>query len=658
MCLDIFNGWNPIVNGCTLASYVMFVMKHEYIKQGDVGYVPENGMNRGNNSMLALKYLQWLEKNDPSLKLKYQLKGGEHQIQANGHNYYVDGYNEATDEVFEVHGCLWHGCKKCFPNREKKNRMCGDLSAQESYDRTIQREEDIRGVVKKLNVVWECEIYEMMEKNKTMKKFFELNKYTRCLLPREALYGGRTQAFRSITKAFEDTILNYFDYVSMYPYLNAGGTSYPRGNPKVVTDTDKLPKPGGLLKLRGLVYCDVLPIQDAAIGYLPQRICKKLMFTLCRTCAESQNISGTCTHTLVSQRYLTGVWTTEELNNAISKGYKVLKYHEIWYWPDEAWVKGGFFADYIKPLLKLKHESSGWPKENMSDAEKEAYIGRIFEKDGVLLDASKIKKNTALRSLCKIFLNSAWGKFGQNPMKSETRLILKADAVTLTNFFNDARYEPVSMIPFGKHKLWISRKPKKETLRPAPFTNLAIAAITTSAARLRLTEAMEKVGVENMIYCDTDSLIFKQKKGEDPLKDLKGEQLGSLVSEIPEGNELVEVITMAPKVYALKIKKADGTFTYCVKAKGMTLNSGNSKKITFDTMKKSMKEFIEYGVTDALEGNMMTFKRGEHALDGLWTCVLKKRLSPRMDKGHYVEGVVAPFGQLQSNVDLIDDYPF
>ena len=97
-----------------------------------------------------------------------------------------------------------------------------------------------------------------------------------------------------------------------------------------------------------------------------------------------------------------------------------------------------------------------------------------------------------------------------------------------------------------------------------------------------------KLSNANTFFSDTDSLIFKQKKGEDPLKDLKGEQLGSLVSEIPEGSELVEVITMAPKVYALKIKKADGTFTYCVKAKGMTLNSGNSKKITFDTMKKSV----------------------------------------------------------------------
>ena len=102
MCEATFNGWSPIINACTLASYVMFVMKHEYIKNGDVGHVPENGYGGGNNSMLALKYIQWLEKKDPSLKLQYALRGGERQMKINGHNYLLDAYNPATDEVFEV----------------------------------------------------------------------------------------------------------------------------------------------------------------------------------------------------------------------------------------------------------------------------------------------------------------------------------------------------------------------------------------------------------------------------------------------------------------------------------------------------------------------------------------------------------------------------
>ena len=102
MCSELFNGWNPIVHGTTLASFSMFVMKAEYIQNGDIGYIPENGYGHDNNSMLALKYIQWLEKEEPGLRLQYMLRGGEHQIVANGHNYKVDAYNKNTKEAYEV----------------------------------------------------------------------------------------------------------------------------------------------------------------------------------------------------------------------------------------------------------------------------------------------------------------------------------------------------------------------------------------------------------------------------------------------------------------------------------------------------------------------------------------------------------------------------
>ncbi|EGT39935.1 hypothetical protein CAEBREN_28271, partial [Caenorhabditis brenneri] len=70
-----------------------------------------------------------------------------------------------------------------------------------------------------------------------------------------------------------------------------------------------------------------------------------------------------------------------------------------------------------------------------------------------------------------------------------------------------------------------------------------------------------------------------------------------------------------------------------------------------------IKEFIEHGVAELWmrDGHI---KRGEHAFDGLETCVTKKKVQPNMDKGHYVEGVTVPFGQLPSDTILEDDYPF
>ncbi|EGT56180.1 hypothetical protein CAEBREN_06213 [Caenorhabditis brenneri] len=369
MCSELFNGWNPIVHGTTLASFSMFVMKAEYIQNGDIGYIPENGYGHDNNSMLALKYIQWLEKEEPGLRLQYMLRGGEHQIVANGHIYKVDAYNKNTREAYEIHGCLWHGCPKCQPIRDK----------------------------------W-CK-----------------NKYTRRLNPREGVFGGRTQVFRSITEADEETHIDYYDVVSMYPYLNAGGAAYPRGNPEVITGSH-LPPANMPLQYRGIVFCDCLPAKDAEIGYLPMRSNQKLMFPLCRSCAEDPNVWGRCTHYKVSERYLTGVWTTDELNKAVSRGYKVLKYHEIWNWPKTEWIEGGFFAKYIKPLLAIKYQSSGWPRPDMGEDEKKKYVAEINEKDWVHVEVAWMQNTAAMMTLSHIFLISSCDFFPPIPLRNEPHL--------------------------------------------------------------------------------------------------------------------------------------------------------------------------------------------------------------------------------------------
>ena len=48
------------------------------------------------------------------------------------------------------------------------------------------------------------------------------------------------------------------------------------------------------------------------------------MFTLCKRCAETRN-QNNCTHDN-NEGFFIATWTTDEVNKAISKGYKILKY--------------------------------------------------------------------------------------------------------------------------------------------------------------------------------------------------------------------------------------------------------------------------------------------------------------------------------------------
>ena len=66
----------------------------------------------------------------------------------------------------------------------------------------------------------------------------------------------------------------------------------------------------------------------------------------------------------------------------------------------------GLFSEYINTMLKVKLESSGWPKWVKTDEDKAKYLRQVKEKEGIELDPEKIKKCPSLRSLAKLCLNS------------------------------------------------------------------------------------------------------------------------------------------------------------------------------------------------------------------------------------------------------------
>jgi len=70
----------------------------------------------------------------------------------------------------------------------------------------------------------------------------------------------------------------------------------------------------------GIIKCKVQPPRKLFHPVLPYRHGGKLLFPLCRTCAETQ--CDLCTHT-DEESALTGAWVSLELLVAIANGYKV-----------------------------------------------------------------------------------------------------------------------------------------------------------------------------------------------------------------------------------------------------------------------------------------------------------------------------------------------
>ena len=68
-------------------------------------------------SFVAIKWLEWEAKNR-GIHIHHARcgHGGERKI----FGARVDGYHQESKTVFQFHGCLWHGCEKCYPEERQK----------------------------------------------------------------------------------------------------------------------------------------------------------------------------------------------------------------------------------------------------------------------------------------------------------------------------------------------------------------------------------------------------------------------------------------------------------------------------------------------------------------------------------------------------------
>ena len=80
--------------------------------------------------------------------------------------------------------------------------------------------------------------------------------------------------------------------------------------------------------------------------------------------------------------------------------------YEIYHFEESS---DSLFRSYIDTFLKVKQESSGWPRECKTLEQKERYVKDYFEREGIKLDPGLIAKNPGKRQVAKLSLNNLWG---------------------------------------------------------------------------------------------------------------------------------------------------------------------------------------------------------------------------------------------------------
>ena len=385
--MDVSGGLCPFVSALTIAGLCNVLWRTNMLQEKQIGLIPKRSDNRL-QSKVAVKWLEW-EAQERNIEIQH--KGNcpsEHKVG----NRFVDGYCAEKNAVFEFHGCFFHGCPKCTnPDTVHHYR---NIPNHQVYADTLVKEQYLRDQGCELIVEWECN-FRRNCKNDTELRLFVAN-FSRFepLQPRDAFYGGRTNAIKLHHKCQGDEKIRYLDVTSEYPFVNKY-KQYPVGHHVQITKNFQ-----PVDQYFGLIQCQVLPPRSLNLPVLPCRFSKKLTFALCRTCAETQQ-STTCRHT-DDERMLTGTWCTPEVLHAVSRGYHVVEISEVWH---SSQVEKQLSADYVDKFLKIKTEASGWPASCVTEEQRQEYLGEFQQKEGIKLDQVKVTPNPGLRSLAKLCLN-------------------------------------------------------------------------------------------------------------------------------------------------------------------------------------------------------------------------------------------------------------
>ncbi|XP_032240657.1 uncharacterized protein LOC116619715 [Nematostella vectensis] len=374
-------GLHPFKIAITIASLSSRILRSKFLEEGAIGLIPLRGY-RGHD-VQSLKALQWLKyvehREGDGVFIQHAGNRGEVRL---GGRIKVDGYAAATNTVYQYQGCFYHGCPMCF-QPDTVNPLT-NTTMQELREHTRATELRLKALGYNYEEVWECQFDAQLNNDVQLQALVGDVEHSRPLEPRDAFFGGRTNAIQlhCEAKVEEGEQIHYYDFTSLYPWVNAT-CEYPVGHPDaIVTENfEDLHVYKGLMKIR------VLPPRDLFFPVLQIRVNQKIMFPLCLRCAEMEG-QGSCTHS-DEERAFTGTWCHPEIFKALEKGYTVLRVYEVWHW--EKWER--LFEEYIKTFLKYKQEASGWPAWCNTDSDKQRYLDEYEHHQGIRMDPSKIEKN-------------------------------------------------------------------------------------------------------------------------------------------------------------------------------------------------------------------------------------------------------------------------
>jgi hypothetical protein len=214
----------------------------------------------------------------------------------------------------------------------------------------------------------------------------------------------------------------------------------------------------------------------------------------------------------------------DELRERIAQGLTVVEVYEVWHWDEVESVEGPM-AGYVAYFLRDKMECSGWKalcgRVPETEADKSAVCDEL-ERENLGLcrpRPEKVADNPGGRQLAKLRLNMLWGKFVQTPKNTTMKFITGYEDYMKLWFDNQVDKSTLMFRRIRDDLDFMEVRYGYNTSLRAPVnTHYYLGGSCTAQARLKLTSMLRKVGPERALYCDTDSVVYVQRPGDEEIE--------------------------------------------------------------------------------------------------------------------------------------------
>ena len=183
----------------------------------------------------------------------------------------------------------------------------------------------------------------------------------------------------------------YLDVNSLYPYVMSE-IDFPVGHPEIRHHHHSCKNLMSKLEMRGekflgLCQVKILPPDKLFVPCLAHQLENKLSFCLCRTCASNGKIQRKASNHDREQRSWIDVYTSIDMERALSVGYEILEHKEIWHYHSRG---KKLFREFILNIVKRKIECPGFPPTCTTDDAKLDYVKSLREQCSIDLNVENI----------------------------------------------------------------------------------------------------------------------------------------------------------------------------------------------------------------------------------------------------------------------------